>query len=79
MDEFTVGMQGYDREIGMSFALQMTVCAANAVAAKRVALEEAVRQGFPVAVVYAVTRTQQAISDETTEHVTEVASCRYLE
>jgi hypothetical protein len=51
---FRVTLQGYDREKGWGFTLSLDVCGRDPAEARALALEEAVRQGMPVAIVWTV-------------------------
>src|SRR5438270_121513 len=51
---FRVTLQGYDREKGWGFTLSLDVCGRDPAEARAFALEEAVRQGMPVAIVWSV-------------------------
>ncbi len=51
MQLYSVILQGYDREAGLSFTVTLHISSQNGSEARAFALEEAVRQHLPVAVV----------------------------
>jgi hypothetical protein len=55
MQIYCVILQGYDREAGLSFSVSLRVRGQTIREARALALEEAVRQRLPVAVVAEVT------------------------
>ena len=55
MQLYCVILQGYDRGAGLSFSVSLRVRGQNTREARALALEEAVRQRLPVAVVVDVT------------------------
>lgn len=60
MHLYCVILQGYDREAGLSFSVSLRVRGKSIQEARALALEEAVRQRLPVAVVAEVTRLGRA-------------------
>jgi len=78
MHEYEIELQGYDREIGLSFSVWITIHAQTPEAARQFALEEAIRQKLPVAVV-ATVRFRQNLPENTLGTVVHTSHRHYHE